>query len=104
MLKAGSIPLLAAVAVSAAAGVAAGWAWRGRTPVVRRKSPRRPCPAGGDGGLPASARVLVVTRIHGQNASGQFDPSPLRAFLKAALVYADAVAIAVEIGDVLLPR
>lgn len=45
-----------------------------------------------------------MTRIHGQNASGQFDPSPLRAFLKAALVYADAVAIAVEIGDVLLPR
>jgi hypothetical protein len=48
--------------------------------------------------------VLVVTRIHGQNAAQAFESGPLRAFLKAAVLYADAIAIAVDVGDVLLPR
>jgi hypothetical protein len=50
--------------------------------------------------------VLVATRIHRNNATGaeRFDPEPLRRFIRGVLTYADAVAVAVDVGDVFLPR
>jgi hypothetical protein len=82
---------------------------RQRAPVTEAPAPLAatqslPTPPPPTKGLPASARVLVVTRIHGQNAAQAFESGPLRAFLQAAVLYADAIAIAVDVGDVLLPR
>lgn len=52
------------------------------------------------------SRVLVATRIHGQEttAATPFDGAKLRAFLRSAVGYADAVAVAVEVADVFHPR
>jgi len=52
-----------------------------------------------------TSRVLVATRIHGQEttAATPFDGAKLRAFLRSAVGYADAVAVAVEVADVFHP-
>ena len=53
-----------------------------------------------------TSRVLVATRIHGQEttAATPFDGAKLRAFLRSAVGYADAVAVAVEVADVFHPN
>ncbi len=55
---------------------------------------------------PPNPRVLVATRVHGQEASATapFDGAKLRAFLRSALGYADAVVVAVEVADVYSPN
>jgi hypothetical protein len=54
----------------------------------------------------STSRVLVATRIHGQEttAATPFDGAKLRAFLRSAVGYADAVAVAVEVADVFHPN
>lgn len=53
-----------------------------------------------------TSRVLVATRIHGQEttAATPFDGAKLRAFLRSAVGYADAVAVVVEVADVFHPN
>jgi len=53
-----------------------------------------------------TSRVLVATRVHGQETTAvtPFDGAKLRAFLRSAVGYADAVAVVVEVADVFHPN
>lgn len=94
----------AATAAAAAATMAAVVAGACVVTSLRRKQSATKQPSS----LSAAAvqRVVVATRIHGKEAgAGKPLPNaaPLRAFLRRALAYADAVVVVVEVADVMAP-